>query len=59
MVDANAVVRGNLQVNQEAQFLRRKYMHQLQRGELNQFHFQGDQLYMHLQSLGSVDELRE
>ena len=52
MVDANAVVRGNLQVNQEAQFLRRKYMHQLQRGELNQFHFQGDRLYTHLQWLG-------
>ena len=52
MVDANVVVRGILQVNQEEQFLRRKYMHLLQRVELNQFHFQGDQLYRHLQLLG-------
>ena len=52
MVDANVVVRGILQVNQEEQSLRRKYMHQRRRVELNQFHFQGDQLYMHLQWLG-------
>ncbi len=35
-VDANVVVRGNLQVNQGAQFLRRKCMRLLQHGELNQ-----------------------
>ena len=52
MVDANVVVRGNLQVNQGAQFLRRKCMRLLQHGELNQFLYQGDLLCMHLQLLG-------